>query len=256
MDKIIIDEDVDLDYSDLGKKVDFSVPFTLRTILNMVCFSSYIPLDTMQRMLCCPFLFEYLEEAQKQEKNPRDGMEKIEYLEVYWEGDKMTTKGITDCSSMWSFHGMGEKGYVSEDVKEHMFSDGKVDPEYRTSFAVEFSPINEIADYEIRIRKEMIFEDWDSKEEDKKYVKYPFTPDISLFELLYAIFWELSFAGSPQERDGQMVELKRRVDEIEEAKANGTLDQIMIPWETVKENLRKKFDIDLDKLDKLDKKDE
>ena len=57
------------------------------------------------------------QEAQKPDKKD-EWLENMEYLEVYWEIEKMTTKGKTSCDSMWSFHGVSKKGYVGEDVKE------------------------------------------------------------------------------------------------------------------------------------------
>ena len=252
MDNIQITEDLDIDYEDLGKKVDFSVPFTLRNVINAVCFSSHIPVEIMERMLACPYLFDYLQEAQKPDKKD-EWLENMEYLEVYWEIEKMTTRGKTSCDSMWSFHGVSKKGYVGEDVKEMLFPDGKVDPEYRSAFAVEFSPVSELADFEIKMRNEFFIQDWDNKDYKEGHKIMPYTPDISLFELLYAIFWELSFVGSPEDRDEKIADIKSRKDEYDEAKANGTLDSICVPWEDVKARMKERLGFEVDEVKVEDK---
>jgi hypothetical protein len=60
--------------------------------------------------------------------------------------------------------------------------------------------------------------------------------DISLIEFLKAIFYELTFYGSPDERDELREELRRRVDQIERGEAE------LIPAEEVIEELRRRLD--------------
>ena len=81
----------------------------------------------------------------------------------------------------------------------------------------------------------------ESYSENKKFifndVKVLFTPDISLLDLLHAIFWELSMMGNPKKRDEEKNILAERVKKFKEQEENGTL--VTVPWEEVRARLNK-----------------
>ena len=59
---------------------------------------------------------------------------------------------------------------------------------------------------------------------------------------MYSIFYELSFCGDIENREEKKNELKDSIEEINKAKEEGRLDEIMVPWEDVKERLNKKIE--------------
>lgn len=233
---IKITSNLEISFFDLMRLVDTDHEFTLRDVLRAVVNDIYIPIEVMQEMLQCRNLKEYYEEA---ESRPFDNSDSnMEYLELYYSGNiyknEESPNGIS-CSSIWDFHGMGKLGYVEdEDVCP---IDPELKPTYRQAYAIELTPLYELADYKIKIRPEIIITDDRVKDYTKDTKRIEFQPSITLIELLYSIFWELSFFGSPEKRNEQNENLRESVREIDEAKKNGTLDQITTPWEDIKEQL-------------------
>lgn len=219
-----------LKLQDLCRPVDFSETFTLRDVLNLIILRSNIHIDTLCQMVQCNYLFDYFEEAQKPISPDKDTKfaEQIEYLELSWHGEQDIdpNKGVRYFTNGWHFDGVGRKGVMSEDIMEFRQLE-KPDPEYREGYAIDFSPINEIADLEIKTRPEMAFENGELERDDVNfYKKVVFTQQISLLEMLYAIFWELSFAGCPEERDEKMTEIHKRVKEYDDDKEKGEISYV------------------------------
>lgn len=241
MENIVITKDLDIGFEDLCRVVDPSSAFTLRDIIIIVNSSTQIRFSRMCQILHCHYLGDFLDEMNKPKEDSTDDTmdDNMDYLEVYWSGDKSNYEGKISMSSMWGFHGVGKKGVISEDIKEYVPVEEHAD--YIENYAIEFTPVNKLADYRISIRTEMYITNWDEKEPLKSLQKISFRPSITLIELLYAIFWELSFCGSPKARDEQLEELKSRCEKIDEAKKNGTLDRITTPWEEVKARMERKI---------------
>jgi len=106
-------------------------------------------------------------------------------------------------------------------------------------WAVSYTPLNEMAECEISLNSELLIYD---DRHDTRGIGEEYCPTLigtkkrfTLFNILYGIFWELSFHGGPKERDKKSEELSELVDKIK----NG--EEKMIPWEEVKENLEKKI---------------
>jgi len=237
--KIKITKDYQLEYSDLMKEVDVSQEFTLRDILRS-CYNGHTNLLTLSDVLRCPYIFDYWDEANSK---PFENNGEIDYLEVYWWGTKQTCEGVREDGNMWSFHGIGKLGYVPDDVLKYGKLTKKEKKNYRQAMAVEFSPMYTLADLPIRISKKIHITDYDVEPKSKKDIdkEIDFQPSIKLIELLYAIFWELSFAGSPKQRDKKINSLKKQVDEIKKASKEGRLDEITIPHEQVKKRILEKI---------------
>jgi len=212
-------------FEDLMRKVDVDYEFTLRDVINSVV-NSKIPLVFLKEMLHC----NHLEEYQIEMKSKRfKGDANIEYLEVYWLGDRDESGN----NSSWSFHGVGPKDlianpehYSTEELCKILYD--RVD-DYRENWAIEFSPMYELANYPVKISKEMTIADWSKDGIDNK--KIDFKPSITLIELLYAIFWEISFFGNPMKRTKEKEALDKSSKEIDEAIKNGTIDNITMSLE-------------------------
>jgi len=212
-------------FEDLMRKVDVDYEFTLRDVINSVV-NSKIPLSFLKEMLHCSYLEEYQAEM-KSKRFKSDA--NIEYLEVYWLGDR---DELADGSS-WSFHGVGPEGFVAdpghystEELCKLLY---ETEGGYRQNWAIELSPMYELANYPVKISKEMIIADWSKDGIDNK--KIDFKPSITLIELLYAIFWEISFFGNPTKRMKEKEALDKSSKEIDEAIKNGTIDNITMSLE-------------------------
>jgi len=233
--KIKISRDLKFDYYDLIRKVDTSSPFTLGDIL-IICKKSKIPMEILQQLVRCNYIKQYCEEAKK--KNDKGS--EIEYLEVYWSGTIDKTEGD---GNDWLFHGLGKKGVLSEDILEYgtsMTSEEKKN--FREKYAIEFSPMYKLAHLPIKVCDEMnILDDSKPYTEKGSVQTIKFEHSITLIELLYAIFWELSFYGSPKERDEKTDELMKRCEEIDILKEKGTLEQNTLSHEEAKAKFEKKF---------------
>lgn len=250
MDNLIkITPDLNISFFDLLRPVDTNSEFTLRDVLRACVNSEYIPLECMQEILQCRCLKDFYDEA---ESKPFENSENdIEYLELYYQGDIGEDKDSPDgkyFSGKWAFHGVGKLGVVpDEDVMGHMSPEDKAN--FRQSYAIELSPMYNLTDYKIKIRKEILITDWTDKNPISNIKRIDFQHPILLVEVLYWVIWELSFFGSPKDREEESSELKRRCNEIDQAKKDGTLDKLLIPWEDVKKDLCDEFGWDEDDLD-------
>lgn len=132
----------------------------------------------------------------------------IEYLELYWMLEKQTYKGIDTLETL-NFPGFHGAGYADKKGE-------------RQSWAIEMSPIAEIINKPLILRDklEIYHSDLDNMGnmpksqvfEDARY---------TLGQILYGIIWELSFCGSPKDRDELADNLKTTVDDIKSGNAKG-----------------------------------
>lgn len=241
MDNLIkITPDLDISFFDLMRQVDTSHEFTLRDVLRATVKSTFIPYECMQEILQCRCLQDYYDEAESKPFEDKDS--NIDYLELCLLGDIGVDKDSptgTYSSSQWAFNGIGKLG-VNPDPENRPLTPEEL-VTFRESYAIELTPLYSLADYKIKVRDEVTITNWAEKDYSRQINRIPFKPSITLIEVLYWVFWELSFFGSPKKRDEESEELKSRIAEIDEAKKNGTLDQILIPWEDVKAKLEKEF---------------
>lgn len=84
--------------------------------------------------------------------------------------------------------------------------------------AVEFYPVNRLGAIPVKIQKELALFDWDTQETQPLGVRQP-----SLIEMYKAIFYELSFFGSPEEREAAKLELEQALDDVEHSRISEVL---------------------------------
>lgn len=152
---------------------------------------------------------EIVEEGLKAKfkRDDKEG-ERIDYLELYWhyEVDKFNKEKTSQLQMpiFPGFHGVG------------------IYDNQPSNWAVEMSPQSSIIGLPVKLKDELIiFDDSKFKLGKKKY-DYNYkgeifkSPSYSLGQILYGIIWELSFFGSPKDRDEQKKKLDQSVKEIEE----------------------------------------
>jgi hypothetical protein len=163
------------------------------------------------KIVKCRYIPELIEES-KLNKEKRDS--DIEYLELYFSGDKHVYENKRLDDSFWGFHGVGIKGKVPEDVLKYCNLSDSEKEEYREKYAIEFTPTYELINYNIKIKDSILISDL-GRDDDKNFKEFDFRPSISLITLLFSIFWELSFCGSPKDREIRRNELNTQIEGLE-----------------------------------------
>jgi len=231
MEKLLkINKNLRFDYCDLMKTVDPNHKFTLRDVLR-ACIQSKIPTTILEDILQCDYIVDYWKEAtSKRFRN--DG--EMEYLELAWLSEIDEFDGEENSGHHWCFHGIGKEGHIPD--QEHLTKTEikKLKKEkYRQGYAIEFSRMYKLAGYPIKIKNKISVEDWRGIDNvpqshkkdfyDNMTTELDVQPSITLIELLYSIFWELSFCGSPEQRDDKCENISKTVDDFKKAKQDGTL---------------------------------
>jgi hypothetical protein len=94
---------------------------------------------------------------------------------------------------------------------------GKPDEHGMTHYGIDFTPVNQLSHLPVRLRPEM-----EIRKDHKRIGEAPCT--FTLLDVLGEIYWEISFYGTPEDRDRQGAELQESVREVEEGRATLT------PW--------------------------
>ena len=89
-------------------------------------------------------------------------------------------------------------------------------------YAIEMTPLKELLDLPIKIAPTLFYSVDNTKHPYKQFNKeYP-DHNLTLYEFITGIIFELSFHGTPTTRNDAVVELGKRIEEVDEAIANGT----------------------------------
>jgi hypothetical protein len=223
--KVIINSDLKFDFYDLMRYVDLDHSFTLEDVIN-ACMNSQIDMNVLCAILQCPFIKEYYEEMSKPLEEDDDGL--IECLELCFSLERHVFEGKHDDASYWSFHGLGKEGVLPDDYHK-VYSEKEINElienKHRIGYAIEYTPVNEIKHLEIRISDSVCFTDWSSTGDSIKEQSINCKPSIKLLDLLYEIFYELSYAGSIEDRKKNWAEISKRVEQYKSYKEDKDLDK-------------------------------
>jgi hypothetical protein len=204
MESINIYSKMKFGYQDLMREVNPEQFFTLRDIFR-ACRNSEIPMNVLCDILHCPYILDYCEEA---ESRPFEDDGDVEYLEVYLSVSKDVYEDKKIYDHGWFFHGRGKKGNFPEELAfARKFTKTERD-NYREKYAIEYTSMYELADLPIKISDKIEFSDIDKN----KYREIDFRPSITLIDLLFAIFNELSDLGNPVNRNKEFKKLKKILD--------------------------------------------
>ncbi|MCC6292203.1 MAG: hypothetical protein IT164_06115 [Bryobacterales bacterium] len=94
---------------------------------------------------------------------------------------------------------------------------GHPDEHGMTRYAIDFTPVNQLVHLPVRLRPEM-----EIRKDRKKVGEAPCT--FTLLDVLGEIYFEISFYGSPEDRDRQSAQFQESLREVEEGRATLT------PW--------------------------
>lgn len=172
--------------------------------------------------------------AQAEEPNydeaDEDPDEKMDALEIYWATDYGTDEGKPYMNCDPAFHGIGKaRGKYAEDAP----------PDFQMRWSVSMSPMYSIAHLPVVLNPHVELYDYEplkKKPLAKGESIKPFftaTKVFTLQDVLDAIYWEISFHGSPQGKSEFKDELNARMEDIKSGLVEG------IPAEEVFGNLPK-----------------
>ncbi len=172
---------------------------------------------------CCCSLMDLFIDLKKTPKLENDG-QPLDYLEVfpvvsidrYGKQDEPS-----DFHMYWGFHGWGT------------YTDKDLPPDTKGAYAIEMTPLAELKHLPLRINPKT---ELGHTAGPPKYV-YTKLMDVqaspTLIEFVKAILWELSFFGTPENRDAKAAELTQTIKDIE----SGAVETV--PWDGVKLRLEK-----------------
>lgn len=220
-----IEEEVPLDELPgyLWNEIQFKGVITLRRIFELVEVEPEFWESVIQENI--EPLLEEMNTTPNTNKLPES---EIECLQIYWAGECSIMEGKREFSLWGSIHGYGP--YTpSENEKEMAGGEGNLPfPEgEKIGYAIEFSPVNELADYPVDLLTDLKVQEInydDPRPHASAKIIDLGTKPFTLLEMLKSVFYELTFAGTPEERNEQWEEIKESCDEALEEIKNGTFE--------------------------------
>ena len=156
--------------------------------------------------------------------------EKTEYVKtnspddfLYSEKQHWDNLEIGELGNLMGFHGRGK--YSQKDIAQcsKLSKNDSYLSDDACNYGIEFSPINDLKDYPIRINNNVLmpqpFVKYMSSLGDTKLSRTGFmlTIDPTLWCVITSIFWELTFCGyTPETIEDKRLDLIERVDEAKE----------------------------------------
>ncbi|MBI3301933.1 MAG: hypothetical protein HYZ72_07635 [Deltaproteobacteria bacterium] len=210
--------------ADLLREVEVADNFTLGDLCVMIRDCEEMDLETFSALVRCPlapFLAECLQ--------PCDTTTALEshlsYIRLRWrcEYDSPAETLWPPSSSLWlDVDGIGD---IWEDYKPggQFYEQGK-DYSHCNQYALEMTPLYELRHLPLRIDPTMAVAC--TAETGKEPLEIP-APGVTLLQLIYSLFWELSFFGTPGERDAKREELQETARRIEAG------EEKLTPWEDI-----------------------
>ena len=213
--------------------------FTLYDLFRLVYHANHMIPNIFATMGMSQF--EAFWEQIQLDRDPED-IDDVEYLELYWSPTyetrrtKQTGKStdqpkgncpimedghnywdnprIGEMPNLMSFHGVGP-GCPSKDLDFHECGD---DCPTDTGYAIEFSPVNNLAHIPIRVSPNVeFFPPYVESDRDFHKTGFRLTIEPTLWCFITSIFWELTFAGSsPNQVSERMEEISGRIEEAKE----------------------------------------
>lgn len=130
-----------------------------------------------------------------------------------------------ECDIACGFHGVGSGEYADRENA------------IETAYGMSMTPLSEYADKPFKLNRNFIIEDYQNKVVDKILKsKRTFT----LFDVIHAVLYEITWDGNPQERDIRSKELDERIKKSEKDIAEGNCYSMEEVMERIESRLSKK----------------
>lgn len=174
----------------------------------------------------------YVEQIKK-DREERDLDGGMQYLEVYWHAEIFRYRFDPDRKPILDLEpskedfdtfevSTGFHGYGIWEANEN----GGIPEGTEGGFAIEFTPLNNLKHYPLRLNTEIKLYEWGASiKGDGEIVKDK--RNFTLYEVLQAILYEITWGGCPGREGGEsqlMLDLKARTEEIAEKGIEGLRD--------------------------------
>ena len=138
----------------------------------------------------------------------------LKFLEIFWHSDKSDN----EISMVSGLHGIGVE---TSDNSPYNKGDSII-------YAVDFTPLNNLKYLIVRLNKDVIIMDYDRKDDEKFQIELG-RKSFTIFDLFYAILYEISWNGDPDGREDRLSEIEKSIEvsekEIDEGKSH-TIDDL------------------------------
>jgi hypothetical protein len=150
---------------------------------------------------------EGLKKTRKKKKAEPYSDASIEYLEVYWEIEASTFHQESSISGLFPEFGGRGSWYRKIGAKKHKKQYGGI--------CISLTPANQLAPYPLKLNRTVsVYRTNYDKLEFLQEPLFTGVGSVTLLQILYAIYWELSFYGSPRQRRYKLRSLKKTLDGI------------------------------------------
>lgn len=225
-DKVRLHPGYVLRVADLMTPAEITEEFTLGDLCRIIDNFEEMDHETLSALLQCP-VEPFLEECLRPWDTSHELRSDLHYMRVFWECeyDSLTEARWPPVTALW-LHVDGI-GNIWEDHQPggRFYRDGQ-DYTHCNRYAIEMTPLYALRHLPLRIDPIMTVQPSLTQESDHTDLDIP-TPDVTLLQLIHALFWELSFFGTPEQRDAMREELHQRVKRIEAGQER------LIPWEDI-----------------------
>jgi hypothetical protein len=145
------------------------------------------------------------------------------------EYDPLTETCYAPSTHLWlHVDGIGD---IWDDCKpgEQLYEEGK-DYTHCNRYAIEMTPLCQLRHLPLRLDSVMTIRPGLAQDTPHGPLEIP-APGVTVLQLLYYVFWELSFFGTPEDRDAKHEELRESVRRIDAG------EEELIPFEDIVRNL-------------------
>lgn len=206
-----------------AKVLKVEEPFTLKNLFDYV--DRHETLKLFLRTYCwCFHIDDFHEEAKKPPANDNDD-EKLYFLNLakYIESDEEGVDTILDLTA---------GGKVSEHDEKYFVENPEKRKEY-TWYAVEMTPVNNLAGLQLKMDTDLPFKKYTNFRRDGSGRELlidlgTLRSEFTLIDFLDCIYDEISFFGTPTQRQAQLEDIQGRMEEIEDGTAKlFTMEEMM-----------------------------
>lgn len=158
----------------------------------------------------------YLDDVSK-DPTGRDNGPVIDYIEIQWVAEQWEFNGVNEIEIYTDCHGWG-------DVEDYAGT-GKTE---KSGIAFEFSPLADLKHLPLRLNEDFVMykKNKFGPGEKRKEVIIEGKKVFSVYEIIGSLLEEISFMGTPENRDEALQDILDTKEEIEEALETGELGNV------------------------------
>lgn len=204
--------------------VDVAPDFTLGDLRRIIGELDETTLETLSNLVQCP-LRPFMDEAAIGRGRAPSGP-RVHYVRVARVCEYVTpTESTREDDEPWVSSLRLEVDGVGETWPEvrpgGVAHEAGRDVSRCNRYALDMTPLDQLSDLPIRIDRIMTIRPGPGDDETDQPSLEVTAPDVTLLQMIHALFWEVSFYGTPAERDAETTELRRRIDDFDAGRTSG-----------------------------------